>query len=112
MPNADTARNRQPQLVKITPEEREAMDRASLIASIPHTMAEFALEDGEIDWDEFEENAPELYHEYWELSVEEIDQCLAEAYKSGGAARGYGEAINALREHREETVNATTPLFY
>lgn len=25
-------------------EEREAMDRASLIASIPHTMAEFALE--------------------------------------------------------------------
>ena len=100
-----------PQLVKITPKEREAMDRASLITSIPHTMVEFALEDGEIDWDEFEYHAPDIYEEYCQISVEEIDQCLSEAYKIGGALPGYGTVIEALRKHREDTINATRPLF-
>ena len=72
--------------------------------SIPHTMVEYTNDEGEIDWDAFEKGDSELYETYCELTVEEIDKCIAEIYKSGGY--DYGAAIEALREHREDTLNS------
>ncbi|MXV76038.1 hypothetical protein F4Z99_17410 [Candidatus Poribacteria bacterium] len=97
--------------VRLTPEERAAHDRAALLMSIPHTMADFATEDGEIDWELFEEEHSDLYETYCELTIDELDPCLSEAYKIGAALPGYGTVIEAFRDQREDIVNATRPLF-
>lgn len=89
--------------VRLTPEERIAHDRASILMSIPHTIVDYTNDDGEIDWDAFEKENPELYETYCELSVEEIDTCIAEIYKSGGY--NYTAALEALRGQREDVVN-------
>jgi len=100
-------------MIKITPEEREAMDRAAEIRSIPHYMAELVDYDtGKMDWETFEKDRPELYDTYCNLTVDEIDDCLSEAYKIGAVLPGYGEVINILNKHRDDTERAMRPLFY
>ena len=91
--------------VRLTPEEREAHDYTSLIMSIPHTIAEFVNDDGEIDWETFKKNEKELYDMYCELTIEELNQCLDEAYKIGGALPGYGAVIDAFRKQQEDIRN-------
>ena len=96
--------------IRFTPEEREAHDRAALIMSIPHTMVDYVNDDGKIDWDEFEKEDAETYHEYCELSIEELEQCLSEIYKSGGYS--YGPVAEAIREQQEDVRNTQLRIPY
>jgi len=100
-------------MIKITPEEREAMDRKSELLSIPHVIAELVdFDDEELDWNTFEKDHPELYERYCNLTVDEIDDCLSESYKIGATLPGYEEVVQILNKHRENIKNATRPLFY
>ena len=89
--------------VRLTSQEKDAMDRGSLLISLPHTMVDFLNKDDSLDWNAFQETHPKLYEEYNELSIEEIDQCLAEIYKSGGYH--YCAIVKAFHKQREDIVN-------
>ena len=91
--------------IRLTPEERATHDHAALLMSIPHAIAEFVNDNGEIDWDKFEHNDLELYNKYCELSIEELEECIKEAHKIGGGIPGYLTVINALREQQEDIRN-------
>lgn len=78
----------------------ELHERQSLIMSAPHTMVEYVNEDCELDFAKFEKENPELYNEFCEFSIEELEECLSEIYASGGYE--YIPVAEAIREQQED----------